>query len=103
MSSAIAFLLLNMARLLFVLKAFKIHPFKKSQFVVLALFGAVLCLMEFVPMDFENIFVNMILKSILITALFPVVIYFTKLEPEINSYVDKVIGVIKKKLGMDTA
>ncbi|MDG1427458.1 MAG: polysaccharide biosynthesis C-terminal domain-containing protein [Crocinitomicaceae bacterium] len=103
MSSAIAFLLLNMARLLFVLKAFKIHPFKKSQFVVLALFGVVLCLMEFVPMDFGNIFVNMILKSILITLLFPVVIYFTKLEPEINSYVDKVMGVIKKKLGMDPA
>ena len=99
MSSAIAFLVLNLARLLFVLKVFKLHPFKSNQFAVILLFASVMCFMEFVPIDLGNIWPNMIVKSLIVTLLFPVVIYFAKLEPEIVSYVDQVVGVIKKKLG----
>ena len=89
----------NIMRLIFVWYQFGIHPFKFSQLKVLILFVAVLSFFHFVPIETGNQWINMLVKSVMVTLMFPVVIYFLKLEPEIVNYVDKLLRTINRKLG----
>ena len=89
----------NLMRLLFVWYHYGIHPFKWNQVKVIALFVLILATFHFVPFSFGNIWINMIVKSALVTLLFPGTIYLLKLEPEIVAYVDKVLETLKKKIG----
>lgn len=98
-STSIAYLLYNLIRLFFVWKWYKIHPFKLSQVKVIALFAVVFSALLLIDLDLGNKWINMTVNSTLVVLGFPVVIYLTKLEPEIVEYVDKVLGVIKLKLG----
>lgn len=97
LSTTIAYLLYNVLRLFFVWKWYKIHPFKRNQFGVIGLFVVVLLLLLWLNIDVGNIWLNMVINSTLVVLLFPTVLYFTKIEPEIVQYVDKVIGVIGKR------
>lgn len=94
-STTIAYFTYNTLRLFFVWKWYKIHPFKRNQFAVIALFFVVLLSLLWLDLNTGNIWLNMFLNSILVVLLFPVVLYFTKIEPEIVEYVDKVLAVLK--------
>ena len=89
----------NIARVIFVWVHFKIHPFKKSQFLVIAMFALVLAGFEYLPLELGNIWLNMMIRSVLVVVVFCVPIYVFKLEPEIVNYVDKILGALKGKLG----
>ncbi|MCJ8290074.1 MAG: polysaccharide biosynthesis C-terminal domain-containing protein [Crocinitomicaceae bacterium] len=99
LSTTIAYLLYNLLRLFFVWKWYKIHPFKLNQLKVIVLFTIVLVSLIWLDLDLGNMWLTMIANSILVVILFPLVIYVTKMEPEVVEYVDKIIGVVKLKLG----
>ena len=99
LSTTIAYFVYNLLRLFFVWKWYKIHPFKISQAKVFVLFGVVLSLLLWIDLDLGNKWINMSVNSVLVVIGFPVVLYFTKIEPEIVEYVDKVLAVLKLKLG----
>lgn len=98
LATAIGIFGYNMARLIFVYINFKLHPFKKSQFAVIALFGLVLLGFEYLPIDLSNIWLNMIVRSILLVFFFCIPVYVLRLEPEINKYVKNVIKTLSAKL-----
>ncbi|MDG1331285.1 MAG: polysaccharide biosynthesis C-terminal domain-containing protein [Crocinitomicaceae bacterium] len=99
LSTTIAYFMYNILRLFFVWKWYKIHPFKLSQAKVIALFAIVMALLLWIDLDLGNKWINMSVNSVIVVLGFPVVLYVTKIEPEIVQYVDKVLGVLKLKLG----
>lgn len=94
-STAVAYLLFNLARVLFVWIKFDIHPFTASQLSVLLLFAGAIAFFEFVPVQLGNPFLSIFVKCALATMLFPVVIYWFKMEPEITEYANAVLRRLK--------
>ena len=97
LSTSFAYFTYNFLRLYFVWKWYKIHPFKLSQLKVSVLFGVVFTILLFFDFDIGNKWINMSVNSILVVIGFPVVLYFTKIDPEIVEYVDKVLRKLKLK------
>lgn len=97
MSTSIAWFGYNAARLILVWKFYKVHPFEKSQLIVMVLFAISLLGMEFLDLDLANRWLNIAVKSMLVVTTFPVLIYIFKIERETVNYVDKVLAVVKKK------
>ncbi|MCH2224869.1 MAG: oligosaccharide flippase family protein [Crocinitomicaceae bacterium] len=98
-ATSIGMILYNIMRLIFVWYQFRITPFKISQLKVIFLFVIVLLFFHFVPIETGSQWINMLVKSVMVTLMFPVIIYLLKLEPEIVNYVDKVLRTINRKLG----
>lgn len=97
-STTIAYWIYNFARLFFVWASYRLHPFTKGQLYVLVLFFVVLYTFEWLRLDSGNLWGNLALKSILLTALFPVVIYLFRFEMEIVNYFDKLWAQMKSRL-----
>lgn len=97
-STTIAFFIYNFTRLIFVWYHYKIHPFEKSQFLVMVLFTVALLGFECASIDTMNVWVNMVIKSLLAVVAFPAVIYAFKIEKETVNYINKVLEVVKKKI-----
>ncbi len=95
-STTIAYVIYNSLRLFFVWKWFKLSPFKRSQFGVITLFTIVFLMFNWIDLDMGNIWLTMVINSLLVVLTFPAVLYLTKIEPEIVDYVNKVFGVLKK-------
>jgi O-antigen/teichoic acid export membrane protein len=89
-STACAYFGYNIIRLIFVWYHFGLHPFAKSQFMVMALFALNVLLFEFIPFDFGGALLNIFVKTAVFCALFAAPVYFFRIEPEIIRYVDKV-------------
>lgn len=93
-STTIAMFGYNIARLLFLWYHYNLQPFRMTQLKTLTLFVLVFLLFEFTIPTFSNPWLGILIKSALVTALFPGVLYLLKLEPELVEYIDK----LKKKL-----
>ena len=98
-STAIALLLYNVARLVFVWVNFKMHPFKWTQLLVILLFTGVVGITELLIPEISNVWLGLTVNTAVVTLLFPVVIYAFKIEPEIGNYINKGAAVFKSKLG----
>ena len=85
--------------LLILWRIYKIHPFKWSQLKVIGLFALILLGILWIDPDFGNKWITMTVNSVIVVLAFPVVLYFTKIEPEIVEYVDKVLLILRGKLG----
>lgn len=96
-STALAYLLFNMARVIFVYMKYKIHPFQLNQLKVIVLAALVFTGFEFLPdLGLTPLFAIMV-KGILLTTLFPGVIYILRIEPEINGYIQKLLRLKTSK------
>ncbi|HLU87121.1 MAG TPA: polysaccharide biosynthesis C-terminal domain-containing protein [Taishania sp.] len=97
-STAIAFAAYNLGRYFFIYKKYKLNPFEKNQFIIIAL--AVVCLLvgEFVGSLFDSLWIRAIVVTCiyLITFIFP--IYYFKLEEQSINYFKNGIAFAKKKL-----
>ena len=89
-STACAYFGYNVIRLIFVWYHYKLHPFSKSQLLVLIIFVFNVMIFEWLPMDIGNAWLNIASKTALFGLLFPLPVYFLNVEPEIVTYVDKV-------------
>jgi len=93
-STTVAYVLYNLARVLFVYFAFSIHPFRLRQLSVMALSVIVLFGFEFVPI-LGNELISFATKSVLIIILFFFPIYWFRLDHDVAGYMDK-LNIIRK-------
>lgn len=89
-STTVAYLGYNLIRLIFVWRVYHLHPFKISQAYSIGLFVILLITYELFNFQISNVLMSMALKAILVTALYPMLLYLLKLEPELVEYLDKV-------------
>lgn len=85
LSTMIALIVYNASRAYFVWKHYRLHPFTKRQMYVIALFLLNVLLFEFLP-HLSNRFVDVLVRSALMTVSFPLLIFIFKMEPELNNY-----------------
>lgn len=96
-STTAAYIFYNLCRLLFVYFAYKIHPFKWSQLIVIALFLIILALFEFVPVLFGNELISVGIKLMTVSFLFLFPIYWFKLDNDVVDYSNSLIKKVFKR------
>jgi O-antigen/teichoic acid export membrane protein len=94
-STSIVILFYSFLRVGYVYWAFKLHPFEKSQFAIIAIFGIALFLLSYIPSHDNFDILWIIFKSIflLIGTVLPIFIF--KIEPNTNDYIVKVLQRLK--------
>jgi O-antigen/teichoic acid export membrane protein len=97
-STSIALVCYNLGRLLFVYKVYKIHPFTKGQFVILALGLLTFFLCHYLQNIFQDLWIQMLFMSSFVAILFFGSIYFFKLEKETVNYVNNSMDFLIKKI-----
>ncbi len=88
LGTMIALLVYNIGRAYFVWHQYKLHPFTKSQFVVLAIFAVNILLYEFIP-HLGNRWIDILVRSLCFTVTYPFILIIFKVESEINNYLMK--------------
>ena len=89
-STAIAFFIYNVGRMLFVYYIFKIHPFNKNQFIIISLGIITLISCSLFNNIFGNSWIQMIFNSSFCMLLFFGIIYLFSLEKETVNYAKKI-------------
>lgn len=90
-----AYLIYAFAKVYYVYYKLQIHPWTRETTLILILL--LVTNIAFYFWDFEfNAYLNIILKSSLITITFAAVIYFTKVSKEINDIIDKLVFNTKR-------
>jgi hypothetical protein len=97
-STSIALVCYNLGRLLFVYKVYKIHPFTKGQFVIIALGLLTFFLCHYLQNIFQDLWIQMLFISSFVALLFFGSIYFFKLEKETVNYVNNSMDFLIKKI-----
>ncbi|HMJ67466.1 MAG TPA: oligosaccharide flippase family protein [Cyclobacteriaceae bacterium] len=93
MSVAFAVIMFNAVKYVFILATLKIQPFNAATFIVLAIAAATVGLNYIIP-DFDNIFVDLILRSGIVTVFYGAAILLTKVSPEVNQLFNKGLKLI---------
>jgi O-antigen/teichoic acid export membrane protein len=83
---------INIVRLLYILLEFKIQPFSKNSFVILAILCFTFLLLELTP-NTSNLMLNLIIKGTLISAIYVPAIYFSRASIDFN---DIIKGLLKR-------
>lgn len=94
-STAVALILYNLGRLLFVYFAYSIHPFTWKQFLIIILGVLSIILVINIPTFDLNIWIQFILKTSVTGFIFFGTILLFDLEPETKSYLRKALRFIK--------
>lgn len=97
-STAIALMVYNVGRVLFVWRVFNIHPFERNQFIIIGIGVATLLIGSIVGDLFDNKWLQMTLDCFLFFVAFAIPIYVFRLEPESINYTKKLIGLVAHKL-----
>jgi O-antigen/teichoic acid export membrane protein len=97
-STSIAMIVYNIGRIIFVWKAYKIHPFHKNQLVVIALGICAIIAGELTSELIDNKWLQFIFESVLAFIIFFLPIYLFSLEPELKNYVQKGSDFLLKKV-----
>lgn len=100
MGSAITFLIstlaFNLMRYGYVLYKFKMNPYN-YRFLVLLVISAISCLIASLIPHFENIYLDIIIRSSAMMILFIPPIYFFSISSDVNSSLDTVLRILKIK------
>tara|TARA_B100000925_G_C21944581_1_gene446151 strand:- start:340 stop:1134 length:795 start_codon:yes stop_codon:yes gene_type:complete len=94
-STAIALILYNLGRLLFVYFAYSIHPFTWRQLLIIILGITSIIVVVNIPMFDLNIWIQFILRTFITGLIFFGTILILNLEPETKNYLNKVFRFIK--------
>lgn len=97
-STAIALMVYNIGRFIFINKAYKLNPFQKNQFIVLCLAIATLLICEFVGGFAPNLWIRAAIVLPLSFLLFIVPVFYFKLEPQTLQYVKNGWQFIRKRI-----
>lgn len=93
-ATLISIALYSIAKLLFVVLKMKLYPFTIKN--LYALLIGLLCFFTFYYWDFSfHPIINIILKSILVSIVYVVIVYKIKLSEEINGVIEKVLKILK--------
>jgi O-antigen/teichoic acid export membrane protein len=96
-STAIALIIYNTGRMLFVYFAYKMHPFEWNQVKVIALFLALVFCFEFIFPHIQNFFWSVGINSIVFCICFAVPIVYWRWNPDLNNYTIKGYGFLKSR------
>ena len=96
-STTIALVGYNLARLIFVWISFKINPFRLSQLFVILLFGGIGLMFEMYHFSFDNRIITIFVNSGVYTLLVFIPIFTLNIEPEVVNYGVKIKKYILKK------
>lgn len=99
-STAIALICYNVGRLIFVWKIFRIHPFTKSQFKIIALGILTLYTGNWVGNAFQSEWISGIAKTGVYLILFIYPIFYFNLETETKTFILNGLSFLKSKLGI---
>lgn len=78
-------------------KVYKIHPFTKGQFVIIALGLVTFFLSHYLQNIFQDLWIQMLFMSSFVAILFFGSIYFFKLEKETVNYINDAGSFVMKK------
>lgn len=97
-STAIALIIYNLGRMIFVYLAYKIHPFTKEQFAIIGL-GIITLFLGFLSNFLtHNVLANLMINILILTITFFLPIYYFELEKESINYFKKGTYFLKSKL-----
>jgi O-antigen/teichoic acid export membrane protein len=88
LATMFSIILFNLIKLIFIQIHYKLQPFTFASLYVIVIAGITWLIIAFIP-DLKSDFFNLAYKSILITILFPGVIIYLKLSPDINELLNK--------------
>lgn len=88
-STGISLTFYNVARLLFVWKIFKIHPFNKNQFIIIGLGVLTILLGEFIADYIPNLWLRTGVETVLLILCFILPIFVFNLEMESKNFIRK--------------
>ncbi len=96
-STTSAVVVYNLARLIFVWQVYKLNPFKWSQLYIVLLAISFFALIEFLTLDLGNKWLNIAVRSVLVTIGFVGIVYKFKFEKDIVEYLDKFLVKLRLK------
>ena len=96
-STSFALIVYNVGRLLFILFAYKIHPFEKNQIYVTLLFMSLIVLFYFLPNVGINKYLSILINSVLSSVLFIGIIIKLKWNKDLNQYIENAYAKFFKK------
>lgn len=96
-ASFVSKLIFNLLKFLFVLKKFGFQPFNYKHLILLVIAVVSLYLSMLIP-AFPNYIIDIIIRSITISIIFLVPVYFFKISEDINGRIKGVLGWIGMKL-----
>lgn len=82
----ISIIVYNSGRAIFVWIQYQMHPFAKSQLIVLLIFAINIILYEYFP-HVENRWIDIIIRCLAMTITYPLLLFVLKIEKEINKYI----------------
>ena len=94
-STAMALILYNLGRLLFVYFAYAIHPFTWRQFLIIILGITSIIVIINIPMFDLNVWIQFVLRTFITGLIFFGTILVLNLEPETKNYLKKALRFIK--------
>jgi O-antigen/teichoic acid export membrane protein len=95
-ATLLAFLSVNLIRMITVYRLFKIHPFTFKTILSLVIIAAVTLIIEMIP-NVENYVFNLIIKGSLVVIIYLPIVYVLKLSEDINEVFDKYLNKILKR------
>lgn len=97
-STSIALVIYNVGRLLFVWVVYKLHPFNRNQFIIIALSVLTLVIGHYTQGLVNNKWIQFLVESTIVSVVFFVPIYVFSLEKETINYIQKAFAFIKSKI-----
>ncbi|MEJ6617074.1 MAG: polysaccharide biosynthesis C-terminal domain-containing protein [Crocinitomicaceae bacterium] len=94
-STMLALIVYNLLRLIYVWYHYKIHPFQLNQIVIILLIFAVIALGEFTPDVSSNTYLNLFVKSSMVSMAFGIPMLLFRIEPKLNDYLKKFVNRLK--------
>ncbi|MCC9167264.1 lipopolysaccharide biosynthesis protein [Pontibacter harenae] len=94
LASMISYVLINLSRLFFVQYHYHIQPFTVSSLLITAIAAAALGVSYLIP-DLGNVFLDLIVRSLIITAIYGSLTLSLKVYPELNLWL---LNLVKKLL-----
>jgi len=94
-STTIVTLIYSFSRVGYVYWMFKLHPFEKSQFALMAIFAIGLITLSYIPSKNTFDILWMVMKTTSLIVLTVIPIFVLKIEPNTNDYIVKILNRLK--------
>mgnify|MGYP001183997786 CR=1 FL=1 len=89
-ASLFSTLIFNLIKIIFINYKLKLNPFNRNTFLAIFIFLIINVLSSYLP-DIQNIFLDITYKSIFITIMFVIPIYYFKISKDFNKFLQKIL------------
>jgi len=96
-ATSISLLILNFVSFLFLWSKYKLQPYN-YKLILLTLIGILIIFINSFLPEFQNIFIDIILRSMLVIIIFTPLVYFLKISEDFNRLLKKCLAIINIKL-----